>query len=647
VADTCFRILQISAALGEDQEAQARARVRLTLPLAKGGMGITSCERAAHPAYIASWCLVATDVMRTYPALGKPVGVNGGIGGGAEEGKSGEGAAEGGGNGNGGSSDTGKSGAGISQGASTASTAAASANSVAGVAGRAQSGASGNGADDSEAKRKRLANPNADPLVAAFVPALEAALTSGPLAAEAKAQAISLASITTGSTERMQSRLTGVLAAQAAKQLRDGLKAAADKAALASASSSASGAWLTATPALPLLRMPDDDFITAAKVRMRIPLLEQDTTCRQCLQPIDRIGDHAFVCRGQAISGLPHAMAASAARTRRHTHVQGALYGGIQQLLQHSELMLAQNVALDEAFPKRQAGQRGGGKGGRGGGGSGGSGSGRDGSGGSGVAVRVSSNSGSGTGGGGGTNGASNASTGAAGRQGGSQGEVGGERSASSGGAAGSSAAAAGDDDEGVSETTGAGGSASGGSGEGAEKAGERDEEGELSVEEEDMERVGMAKSGRRLRSDLWLKYKGKPTFNRVLDLVIHHPSLNGSAKNLALAGKAVLFAEMRKLAHYNRTYDIPSDQLVPFAMDTWGTIGAHGTRLLQFVAFESCNPTSSITPPAYAIRLRRMVERLAVVLQLANAEIVRVMRTQLASGDVGLRAAGVGSAGE
>jgi hypothetical protein len=114
----------------------------------------------------------------------------------------------------------------------------------------------------------------------------------------------------------------------------------------------------------------------------------------------------------------------------------------------------------------------------------------------------------------------------------------------------------------------------------------------------------------------------------------------------MAIPGQAAAQAEKTKLRHYNGRYDIPEDQLVPFALDTWGTLGDHGLRFLQFVAYEAGDATSTRTPLPYARRLRQLEERVAVVLQLANAEIVRVMRTQLAAGAGGLEAAGAGPVG-
>jgi hypothetical protein len=114
----------------------------------------------------------------------------------------------------------------------------------------------------------------------------------------------------------------------------------------------------------------------------------------------------------------------------------------------------------------------------------------------------------------------------------------------------------------------------------------------------------------------------------------------------MAIPGQAVLAAEKVKFNHYNRRYDIPDGQLVPFALDTWGSMGAHAIRFLQFVAYEASEPTSTRVPLPYARRFRLLQERVAVVLQVANAEIVRVMRTQLAAGVDGLQAAGVGPGG-
>jgi hypothetical protein len=285
--------------------------------------------------------------------------------------------------------------------------------------------------------------------------------------------------------------------------------------------------------------------------------------------------------------------------------------------------MMAQNETLEGTFPRKQARQGSGGGSGKGSGGRNWKGNGSNGGGGA----------------------SSAADKGAASRrQDGEQEEAGSENGADGSVAGGGSVAAA------QSGTSGGGSAAAAGGAAAEGKEGGEDEEAglaEMSSEEEDTEGVGISRVGRRLQSDVWIKYKGKPAFNRVLDLVVHHPDVSKGPKAMTIPGRATLFAEARKLNHYNRTYDIPSDQLVPFALDTWGTIGPRGTDFLKFVAFESCNPTSSATPPPYAVRLRRLVERVAVVLQLANAEVVRVMRTQLAADAGGLAAAGVGPVGE
>jgi len=104
------------------------------------------------------------------------------------------------------------------------------------------------------------------------------------------------------------------------------------------------GAWLNATPALPLNRMHDASFRTALKMRMLVPFATQSRKCHHhgCSVDDDVFGHHAFRCKGPS----------SKIAATRHKLTNGALL----RVCRDAGLSATEEVAYNQHFDRKPNG---------------------------------------------------------------------------------------------------------------------------------------------------------------------------------------------------------------------------------------------------------------------------------------------------
>ena len=104
-----------------------------------------------------------------------------------------------------------------------------------------------------------------------------------------------------------------------------------------------------------------------------------------------------------------------------------------------------------------------------------------------------------------------------------------------------------------------------------------------------------------------------------MVDLTVVNPKQ--PANNDIVPGGAAKEAATKKLKLYRSEFDIPADQVVPFALETFGRYDAAAEQFVQAIAKQ----TSAGAPSgaAYATSVQRMYERLSVALQRGNINMM------------------------